>query len=356
MWAFKRLWDKGLVYEAYRVMPYSWGAETPLANFEIRLDDAMRPRQDPALTVRFRLVAVADDGSPVSPGPCEAWAWTTTPWTLPVESRPHGRPRRRLRRRRIAHERGQRRCAVRADRGVGRRTLRARTRRRRPRSVPRWPAPISPGARTRHCFPYFADHADAFRILADRLRRRRRRHRHRAHRARPRRGRPAGRRRQRHHAGVARRRRGPLHRRDRRHGGRQRLRREPGHHPPPPGRAQARRGTTPSITTTRTAGGPTHRSSTRRCRAGTCGSPISRIVSSNSTRTSTGFPIMFATASSDDGSKAPATGRSRATASGALPSRSGDRTIPTIPEPTCTGRSTRSKPTSGSASTISTGR
>ncbi|MDE0656397.1 MAG: class I tRNA ligase family protein, partial [Acidimicrobiaceae bacterium] len=40
MWAFAQLHRKGLVYEAYRVMPYSWGAETPLSNFEIRLDDA----------------------------------------------------------------------------------------------------------------------------------------------------------------------------------------------------------------------------------------------------------------------------------------------------------------------------
>ena len=38
-------------------MPYSWGAETPLSNFEIRLDDATRPRQDPALTVAFTLDA-----------------------------------------------------------------------------------------------------------------------------------------------------------------------------------------------------------------------------------------------------------------------------------------------------------
>ena len=59
MWAFKQLWDKGLVYEAYRVMPYSWGAETPLSNFEIRLDDATRPRQDPALTVAFTLDAAS---------------------------------------------------------------------------------------------------------------------------------------------------------------------------------------------------------------------------------------------------------------------------------------------------------
>ena len=59
MWAFKQLWDKGLIYEAYRVMPYSWGAETPLSNFEIRLDDATRPRQDPAVTVRVRARAAS---------------------------------------------------------------------------------------------------------------------------------------------------------------------------------------------------------------------------------------------------------------------------------------------------------
>ena len=78
IWAFKQLWDKGLIYEAYRVMPYSWGAQTPLANFEIRLDDATRPRQDPALTVAFRLTPAEGD-----PGPLDILAWTTTPWTLP---------------------------------------------------------------------------------------------------------------------------------------------------------------------------------------------------------------------------------------------------------------------------------
>ncbi len=78
MWAFKQLYDKGLIYEAYRVMPYSWGAETPLSNFEIRLDDATRPRQDPALTVAFEL-----DGQEGDQGPMSMLAWTTTPWTLP---------------------------------------------------------------------------------------------------------------------------------------------------------------------------------------------------------------------------------------------------------------------------------
>ncbi len=78
IWAFKQLWDKGLIYEANRVMPYSWGAETPLSNFEIRLDDATRPRQDPAVTVAFTLHPNESD-----PGPMKMLAWTTTPWTLP---------------------------------------------------------------------------------------------------------------------------------------------------------------------------------------------------------------------------------------------------------------------------------
>jgi len=86
IWAFKQLWDKGLVYEAYRVMPYSWGAETPLSNFEIRLDDATRPRQDPALTVAFTVAADGRTGrvaEMLGDGRAEIWAWTTTPWTLP---------------------------------------------------------------------------------------------------------------------------------------------------------------------------------------------------------------------------------------------------------------------------------
>lgn len=82
MWAFKQLWDQNLIYKAFRVMPYSWGAETPLSNFEIRLDDATRPRQDPAITVWFELDAEgideADENMPI-----RLLAWTTTPWTLP---------------------------------------------------------------------------------------------------------------------------------------------------------------------------------------------------------------------------------------------------------------------------------
>jgi isoleucyl-tRNA synthetase len=79
MWAFKQLWDKGLVYEGFRVVPYSWAAQTPLSNFETRLDDSYRMRQDPALTVGFKLDPI-NGGEPDT----RLLAWTTTPWTLPA--------------------------------------------------------------------------------------------------------------------------------------------------------------------------------------------------------------------------------------------------------------------------------
>ena len=78
MWAFKQLWDKGLLYEGFKVMPYSWAAETPLSNFETRLDNSYRVRQDPAVTIAFRLLPKNGD-----PGPIDVLAWTTSPWTLP---------------------------------------------------------------------------------------------------------------------------------------------------------------------------------------------------------------------------------------------------------------------------------
>lgn len=73
LWAFKRLYDKGLAYEGYRVLPYCWRDETPLSNHELRMDDDVyASRQDPALTVGVRL----ETGE-------LALLWTTTPWTLP---------------------------------------------------------------------------------------------------------------------------------------------------------------------------------------------------------------------------------------------------------------------------------
>ncbi len=72
MWAFKSLWEKGLIYEGYRVLAYCWRCETPLSNTETRMDDVYRDRQDPAVTVWFQL----ETGERIL-------AWTTTPWTLP---------------------------------------------------------------------------------------------------------------------------------------------------------------------------------------------------------------------------------------------------------------------------------
>jgi len=81
LWAFKQLYDKGLVYEAHRVMPYSWAAETPLSNFETKLDNSYREREDKAITVAFEL-----NSPPAGAPKAEKYyilAWTTTPWTLP---------------------------------------------------------------------------------------------------------------------------------------------------------------------------------------------------------------------------------------------------------------------------------
>jgi isoleucyl-tRNA synthetase len=72
MWAFKALWDKGLIYEGFRVLWYCWRCQTPLSNTETKMDDAYRDRQDPAVTVALRL----ESGE-------KALVWTTTPWTLP---------------------------------------------------------------------------------------------------------------------------------------------------------------------------------------------------------------------------------------------------------------------------------
>ncbi|MDR1026126.1 MAG: isoleucine--tRNA ligase, partial [Lactobacillus sp.] len=67
---FKQLYEKGLVYEDYRVMPYSWAAETPLSNFEVNL--GYKDKTDCAITVMFTL----ENGMKIL-------VWTTTPWTLP---------------------------------------------------------------------------------------------------------------------------------------------------------------------------------------------------------------------------------------------------------------------------------
>jgi len=86
IWAFKSLYDKGLVYEGFRVLPYCWNDQTPLSNHELRMDDDVyQMRQDPAVTVGFRLARSGDSDDPLDEALDGALAliWTTTPWTLP---------------------------------------------------------------------------------------------------------------------------------------------------------------------------------------------------------------------------------------------------------------------------------
>lgn len=79
IWAFKQLWDKGLAYEGVRVLPYCWNDETPLSSHELRMDDDVyQSRQDPAITVGFRINQAGSDLDGAY-----LLIWTTTPWTLP---------------------------------------------------------------------------------------------------------------------------------------------------------------------------------------------------------------------------------------------------------------------------------
>ncbi len=70
-WVFKQCFDKGLIYQGYRIQPYSPALATSLSNFEV--NQGYRMRQDPSITVSFPL-----EGSDEV-----LLVWTTTPWTLP---------------------------------------------------------------------------------------------------------------------------------------------------------------------------------------------------------------------------------------------------------------------------------
>ncbi|WP_313095597.1 isoleucine--tRNA ligase [Corynebacterium variabile] len=90
IWAFKTLYDKGLIYQGFRVLPYSWAEHTPLSNQETRLDDSYKMRQDPTVTVTFPVTGAWPGTAAVEtlaahPELADAapLAWTTTPWTLP---------------------------------------------------------------------------------------------------------------------------------------------------------------------------------------------------------------------------------------------------------------------------------
>jgi isoleucyl-tRNA synthetase len=146
MWAFQQLWDKGLVYEGFRVLPYSWALETPLSNTETRMDDVYKQRQDPALTVGFAL----ETGE-------RLLAWTTTPWTLPsnlalavAADVPYA----------VIELDGERMILAEARLAAYERELGAAER------VGTVMGADLVGRRYTPLFPFFADHANAFQVVA----------------------------------------------------------------------------------------------------------------------------------------------------------------------------------------------
>ena len=102
IWAFKKLHEKGLLYEDFRVVPYSWACQTPLSNFETRMDNSYRQKASKAVTVAFEIDQTTLDANHDFSKKIKIWketdllgddskkiegiylvAWTTTPWTLP---------------------------------------------------------------------------------------------------------------------------------------------------------------------------------------------------------------------------------------------------------------------------------
>ena len=72
-WILKQIWDKELLYQGFKVVPYCPRDQTPLSSHELALgyqDDV----EDPSVYVKFEL-----EDEPKT----YFLAWTTTPWTLP---------------------------------------------------------------------------------------------------------------------------------------------------------------------------------------------------------------------------------------------------------------------------------
>ncbi len=72
-WILKNFWDRGLLYQDYKVVPYCPRCGTPLADHEVAL--GYKEVEDPSLYVRLPLEDEADTALLI---------WTTTPWTLPA--------------------------------------------------------------------------------------------------------------------------------------------------------------------------------------------------------------------------------------------------------------------------------
>jgi isoleucyl-tRNA synthetase len=155
IWAFKQLWDKGLAYEGYRVLPYCWRDETPLSNHELRMDDDIyQSRQDPAITVGFK---IAGGGRHEELADAFLLVWTTTPWTLPSNQAVAVHPDVEY----VLVRAGERRYLLAARRVAGY----ARELGEEPEILATYRGADLLGVRYLPPFPYFMDAANSFQVL-----------------------------------------------------------------------------------------------------------------------------------------------------------------------------------------------
>jgi isoleucyl-tRNA synthetase len=155
IWAFKQLWDQGLAYEGYRVLPYCWRDETPLSNHELRMDDDIyQSRQDPAITVGFK---IAGGGGHEELAGAFLLLWTTTPWTLPSNQAVAVNPDVEY----VLVRSGNRRYLL----AAGRVAAYARELGEEPEILAAYRGADLLGVRYLPPFPYFMDAANSFQVL-----------------------------------------------------------------------------------------------------------------------------------------------------------------------------------------------
>jgi isoleucyl-tRNA synthetase len=80
-WAIKQMWDKGLVYQGYRVTPHCPRCGTSLSSHEVA-QGYKENTEDPSVYIKFKVARGSSAGLPDNK-PVYLLAWTTTPWTLP---------------------------------------------------------------------------------------------------------------------------------------------------------------------------------------------------------------------------------------------------------------------------------
>jgi len=83
MWAFKKLYEKGLIYEGIYTSLYCTTCGTPVSHFEVAMDNTYKDVEDPSITVKFKVKGSLEFASRLPTKNTYILAWTTTPWTVP---------------------------------------------------------------------------------------------------------------------------------------------------------------------------------------------------------------------------------------------------------------------------------